>query len=123
MARSGDAKARIVLRATANLARLLSATQFGITLASIGIGALAEETLSTHFNAAFANVPWLVQVGARVGLGTVCAMAIVTYFHVVFGELAPRGATIINPEGVSRWLVPGLVAFAWITQPFTWLLN
>ena len=42
MARAGDAKARIVLRATANLARLLSASQFGITLASIGIGALAE---------------------------------------------------------------------------------
>jgi CBS domain containing-hemolysin-like protein len=50
-------------------------------------------------------------------------MAVVTYFHVVFGELAPRGATIANPEGVSRWLVPGLVAFAWVTQPFTWLLN
>jgi CBS domain containing-hemolysin-like protein len=41
----------------------------------------------------------------------------------VFGELAPRGATIVNPEGMSRWLVPGLVAFAWLTQPFTWLLN
>ena len=123
MARAGDAKARLVLKATSNLARLLSATQFGITLASIGIGALAEETLSTHFNAAFSSVPLLVQISARVGLGTLCAMAIVTYFHVVFGELAPRGATILNPEGVSRWLVPGLVAFAWITRPFTWLLN
>jgi CBS domain containing-hemolysin-like protein len=50
-------------------------------------------------------------------------MAVVTYGHVVFGELAPRGATINNPERVSRWLVPGLVAFAWITKPFTWLLN
>src|SRR5665647_3696382 len=46
MARGGDAKARLVLKATASLARLLSASQLGITLASIGIGALAEETLS-----------------------------------------------------------------------------
>ena len=46
MARGGDARARIVLRATANLAKLLSAVQFGVTLASIGIGALAEEALS-----------------------------------------------------------------------------
>ena len=49
MARGGDTKARLVLRATASLARLLSASQFGITLASIGIGALAEETLSAFF--------------------------------------------------------------------------
>jgi CBS domain containing-hemolysin-like protein len=123
MARSGDAKARLVLKATTNLARLLSATQFGITLASIGIGALAEQTLSSYFTETFAAVPLLVQIGARVSLGTICAMAIVTYGHVVFGELAPRGATIVNPEGMSRWLVPGLVAFAWLTQPFTWLLN
>jgi CBS domain containing-hemolysin-like protein len=123
MARSGDAKARLVLKATTNLARLLSATQFGITLASIGIGALAEETLSTFFTSSFSHVPLLVQIGSRIALGTICAMAVVTYFHVVFGELAPRGATIANPEGVSRWLVPGLVAFAWVTQPFTWLLN
>lgn len=123
MARAGDAKARLVLRATANLARLLSASQFGITLASIGIGALAEETLAQYFADRIAHVPWLVQLGARAGVGTALAMAVVTYGHVVFGELAPRGATINNPERVSRWLVPGLVAFAWITKPFTWLLN
>ncbi|NUO37460.1 MAG: HlyC/CorC family transporter [Gemmatimonadaceae bacterium] len=123
MARAGDAKARLVLRATTNLARLLSASQFGITLASIGIGALAEETLAQYFADRIAHVPWLVQIGARAGLGTAFAMAVVTYGHVVFGELAPRGATINNPERVSRWLVPGLVAFAWITKPFTWLLN
>ena len=57
MARAGDAKARIVLRATAKLARLLSASQFGITLASIGIGALAEETLSHAFASAFERMP------------------------------------------------------------------
>jgi CBS domain containing-hemolysin-like protein len=123
MARAGDAKARLVLKATSSLARLLSASQFGITLASIGIGALAEETLSSAFQEYFATLPLLVNIGARAGFGTICAMAIVTYGHVVFGELAPRGATIANPERVSRWLVPGLVAFAWITQPFTWVLN
>jgi CBS domain containing-hemolysin-like protein len=123
MARAGDAKARLVLKATSSLARLLSASQFGITLASIGIGALAEETLSSAFQEYFATLPLLVNIGARAGFGTICAMAIVTYGHVVFGELAPRGATIVNPERVSRWLVPGLVAFAWITQPFTWVLN
>jgi CBS domain containing-hemolysin-like protein len=122
MARAGDTKARLVLKATSSLARLLSASQFGITLASIGIGALAEETLSAVFSRAFISLSLPVKLGAA-GLGTICALSVVTYGHVVFGELAPRGATINNPERVARWLVPGLVAFAWITKPFTWLLN
>jgi CBS domain containing-hemolysin-like protein len=122
MARAGDAKARIVLRATASMARLLSASQFGITLASIGIGALAEETLSHAFASAFESVPLPVRVGTA-GLGTFCALAVVTYGHVVFGELAPRSAALNHPEEVSRWLVPPLMLFAWLTTPITYLLN
>ena len=65
MARGGDTKARLVLKATARLAQLLSATQFGITLCSIGIGALAEETLSHAFANAFVSIPLPIQLGAR----------------------------------------------------------
>jgi len=123
MARGGDAKARLVLKATASLARLLSASQLGITLASIGIGALAEETLSHVFVNAFASLPALARLGTVAGLGTICALAVVTYGHVVFGELAPRSAALNHPERVARWLVPPLLIFAWITTPFTFVLN
>jgi CBS domain containing-hemolysin-like protein len=123
MARGGDAKARLVLKATANLAHLLSAGQFGITLASIGIGALAEEALSHMFASAFASLPILARIGTGAGLGTIAALAVVTYGHVVFGELAPRSAALNHPEEVARWLVPPLLVFAWIATPFTWLLN
>ena len=123
MARAGDAKARLVLKATSNLSVLLSASQFGITLASIGIGALAEETLAHMFASAFQSLPMLLRVGAGAGLGTACALAVVTYGHVVFGELAPRAAALNHPEEVASWLVPPLMAFAWITKPITWFLN
>ena len=123
MARGGDSRARIVLRATANLAKLLSAVQFGVTLASIGIGALAEEALSHLFVQLFADWPLLARVGLGAGFGTLCALAIVTYGHVVFGELAPRGAALNHPEEVARWLVPPLLVFAWLVSPVTWLLN
>ena len=123
MARGGDAKARLVLKATANLAHLLSAGQFGITLASIGIGALAEETLSHVFEGAFAAIPAIARFGTVAGLGTLCALAVVTYGHVVFGELAPRSAALNHPEEVARWLVPPLLVFAWIASPFTFVLN
>ena len=122
MARAGDAKARLVLKATASMARLLSASQFGITLASIGIGVLAEETLAHTFAQSFGGLAAPLRLSAAT-LGTVCAMATVTYGHVVFGELAPRSAALNHPEEVSRWLVPPLMVFAWITAPFTWLLN
>ncbi len=122
MARSGDAKARLVLKATASMARLLSASQFGITLASIGIGVLAEETLAHSFATSLAGLSAPLRISAAT-VGTVCAMAVVTYGHVVFGELAPRSAALNHPEEVSRWLVPPLMVFAWITAPFTWLLN
>jgi CBS domain containing-hemolysin-like protein len=122
MARAGDAKARLVLRATASMARLLSASQFGITLASIGIGVLAEETLAHSFATSLGPLSTALRLSAAT-VGTVCAMAVVTYGHVVFGELAPRSAALNHPEEVSRWLVPPLMVFAWITAPFTWLLN
>jgi CBS domain containing-hemolysin-like protein len=123
MARGGDAKARLVLKATASLARLLSASQLGITLASIGIGALAEESLSHVFANAFASMPASARLGTVAGLGTICALSVVTYGHVVFGELAPRSAALNHPEEVARWLVPPLLIFAWITTPFTFVLN
>ena len=123
MARGGDAKARLVLKATANLAYLLSAGQFGITLASIGIGALAEETLSHVFAGAFASIPAMARFGTVAGLGTLCALAVVTYGHVVFGELAPRSAALNHPEEVARWLVPPLLVFAWSAAPFTFVLT
>jgi CBS domain containing-hemolysin-like protein len=123
MARGGDAKARLVLRALSHMARLLSASQFGITLASIGIGALAEESLANAFASTFGALPLTARIGTSAGLGTICALAVVTYGHVVFGELAPRAAALNHPEEVARWLVPVLMVFAWLTKPFTWLLN
>ncbi len=122
MARAGDAKSRMVLKATASMARLLSASQFGITLASIGIGVLAEETLAHMFAGSLGGFATALRVSAAT-IGTVCAMSVVTYGHVVFGELAPRSAALNHPEEVARWLVPPLMVFAWITAPFTWLLN
>ncbi len=122
MARGGDAKARLVLKALARMATLLSASQFGITLASIGIGALAEETLSHFFAGAFGGLSLPSQVSAAL-LGTIAALAVVTYGHVVFGELAPRSAALNHPEEVARWLVPPLMAFAWVVSPVTWMLN
>src|ERR1041384_2916116 len=123
MSRTGDWGARLALRASNNLARVYSASQFGVTLASLAIGALAESVLGSWMAAKLALLPWGLEVGVRVGIGAAIALTIVTFLHVVFGELAPRGAALSHPEQVARWLTPPLLGFAWLATPFTSLLN
>jgi len=123
MARTGDWKARLALRASGNLAPVYSASQLGVTLASLGLGALAESALAGRMAGWLEALPWALELSLRVGLGATLALAAVTFFHVVFGELAPRGAALSHPEEVARWLTPPLLAFAWIAKPFTSLLN
>ncbi len=123
MARTGDWKARLALRASGNLARVYSASQLGVTVASLALGALAENSLGHWMADRLASLPWVMEVSVRVGVGAAVALTIVTFLHVVFGELAPRGAALAHPEEVARWLVPPLLAFAWLVTPFTALLN
>jgi CBS domain containing-hemolysin-like protein len=124
MTRAGDRKARLALRAMSNLARMLSASQLGITLASLGLGWVAESALGELLKEWFAaNLPPIVEVSLRATVGATVALASVTYMHVVFGELAPRAAALNHPEQFARWLAPPLMVFAWIMAPFTFLLN
>jgi CBS domain containing-hemolysin-like protein len=121
MARTGDWKARLTLRASGNLARVYSASQLGVTLASLALGALAESVLGDWLAGKLGMLPFDLSV--RVGIAATIALAIVTFFHVVFGELAPRGAALSHPEEVACWLTPPLLGFAWLVSPFTNLLN
>ncbi|MFI5310830.1 MAG: hemolysin family protein [Gemmatimonadales bacterium] len=123
MVRAGDPIARFALSASGNLARVLSASQLGITLASLGLGWAAESTLGHAFESFFARLPWAIEQSLRVSFGATVALLIVSYLHVVFGELAPKGAALQHPEVVAKWLAPPLLAFAWIATPFTFILN
>jgi CBS domain containing-hemolysin-like protein len=123
MARTGDWMARVALRASGNLARILSASQLGITLASLALGWLAEDAFGTWITAHLGGLPAAASVSLRAGIGAAIALTMVTYLHVVFGELAPRSAALGHPERFARWLTPPLVGFAWVVKPFTALLN
>jgi CBS domain containing-hemolysin-like protein len=123
MARNGDRLARIALRAISNIGRLLSATQLGITLVSLAIGALAEETLAAAFDGWLLGIPSMARFATGLALGTLISITIVSYFHVVFGELAPKSLALAHPERLARLLAPPLLAFEFITRPFNYLLT
>ncbi len=123
MVRSGDRLARIALRATSNISRVLSASQLGVTLASLGLGWIAESTLAHIFESVFEGLPFAIEVSLRVTLAGVIAYTVLTYLHVVLGELTPKAAALNSPERFAKYLAPLLMMFAWIMIPFIWVLH
>jgi CBS domain containing-hemolysin-like protein len=123
MCRTGDRISRIALRATSNISRVLSASQLGVTLASLGLGWIAESTLASIFEGLFAGLPFAIDVGLRVTIASIVAYTVLTYLHVVLGELTPKAAALRSPEQFARWLAPPLMLFAWFMSPFIWVLH
>jgi magnesium and cobalt exporter, CNNM family len=123
MIRQGDRKAKAVRAAQQDLYRQLSAAQLGITVASILLGFVAEDTVAFFFREWLAKLPtWLSFLG-RAGIASVVALSLISFLHVVFGEQAPKAVAITYPEAVSRWVATPLLIFSWITRPATGLLN
>ncbi|HEY3012270.1 MAG TPA: hemolysin family protein [Gemmatimonadales bacterium] len=123
MVRQGDRKAKAVRAAQQDLYRQLSAAQLGITVASILLGFVAEDTVAYFFRNWLASLPsWLEFLG-RAGVASVIAISLISFLHVVFGEQAPKAVAITHPEAVSRWVATPLLIFSWITRPATGLLN
>ena len=123
MIRRGDRKARTVRRALQDLYRQLSAAQLGITVASILLGYVAEDTVAHLFRDWFSSLPSSLNFLTRGGIASVTAVAVISFLHVVFGEQAPKAWAITYPESTSRWVAAPLIFFSWITRPFTELLN
>ena len=124
LAKRGDARARAVQRVHQNLHRYISATQVGITLASLALGWVGEATISTLLQAALRRAGVDAPGGVTHAAATVAtAFIIITVLHIVLGELTPRAIALNDPERVSRRIVHPLRAFATLASPFTVLLN
>jgi len=116
MARRGDRKARTVRKALGELYRLLSATQLGITLTSILLGWVAEETVAHLFRDWFISLPPSLEFLTRGGIASVIAVGAVSFLHVVLGELVPKTWAITYPEATSRWVAAPLIVSSWIAR-------
>lgn len=120
--RKGDKRAKRSQHVVEHLDAYLSATQLGITLASIGLGFLGEPAVATLIE------PLLVSMGvtsaaAIHGIAFVVAFAIITFLHIVLGELAPKSLAIQRSLGVTLWATRPLHLFYLIFKPAIWALN
>jgi CBS domain containing-hemolysin-like protein len=112
--RAGDRKAILAARVIQSLPRYISATQLGITLASLGLGWVGEPKIAGAFESLFRSFPAGVREFATHSVAAVIAFALITSLHIIFGELVPKSIALVAPEQVSRWLAPPLIGFAWV---------
>jgi CBS domain containing-hemolysin-like protein len=124
MAQAGDSRARSTQRALEHLDRYISATQLGITLASLALGWIGEPALAGLIQAAFDMMGARISsTAARTGAAVTVAFIIITFLHIVVGELAPKSLALSKPEGVSRYVARPLMVFAAIAAPAIYVLN
>jgi CBS domain containing-hemolysin-like protein len=108
----GNRRARAVLKITSDPQQFIAAMQLGVTLTSLGIGALGEQALSHAFEA------WMATV-----LAVILAYLLLTFFHVVLGELVPKGVALGHAEGTALWVSAPVRAFFTVFAPFVWALR
>lgn len=117
----GNARAKFARKLTGNLDGYLSATQLGITLASLGLGWIGEPAIAHFIEPVFNTFgipPALIHT-----IAFTIAFSIMTFLHIVLGELAPKSLAIQKAEDVMLWSAPLLIGFYKIMFPFIWLLN
>jgi CBS domain containing-hemolysin-like protein len=121
LAAAGSKAARISLEALGHLASLLVTAQLGITLCSVGLGAVAEEVLNEMI------APRLLGLGLSDSLSRPIALAvallIVAYLHVVVGEMVPKNLAIADPQRAALLLAPVLLFMSKAVRPVTRLME
>ena len=108
----GNKRARAVLRITADPPRFIAAMQLGVTLTSLGIGALGEQTLAKVFD------DWMATI-----LAVLLAYLLLTFFHVVLGELVPKGVALGHSEGTALAVAAPVRGFFTLFHPVVVLLR
>jgi CBS domain containing-hemolysin-like protein len=123
LAEEGSASARAALGLLANPGRLLSVTQVGVTLASLGLGWAGEDTIYQMLIAVFHPA---VTPGTAVwlhGAGFAVAFLIISFVHVVIGEVVPKNLAIEKADRIALLMAPPLVVFLRISAPFVFVIE
>ncbi|HEX4704116.1 MAG TPA: hemolysin family protein [Pseudonocardiaceae bacterium] len=121
LAEDGKARARMAIRAGHELPLLIAGAQLGVTLCSLGLGALAEPAVSTVLESPFGVFGVTGAVVHVVGFAV--ALGIVTMLHTLLGEMVPKNLALAGPERAAMWLVPVHFAFCRFMRPLLGLFT
>jgi len=121
LAAAGSKRAEASLKALEQVASLLTTAQLGITISSVGLGAVAEEALHELIAPRLSVLGLSDAWGRPVSLGL--ALLIVVYLHVVVGEMVPKNLAIAGPEKATLVLAPSLLFITRVLRPVIRLME
>ena len=120
-AEQGSRSARATLRAMGNVSVLMAGAQLGITLCSLGLGALAEPALAHLLEPVFATIG--IPGAFAQPIAFVIALAIVVFAHIVYGEMVPKNLALASPERTAILLALPMTAIVTVLKPALLALN
>ncbi|MEO6508958.1 MAG: hemolysin family protein [Patescibacteria group bacterium] len=123
LARKGNKSAERVHEALKHLNTYISATQLGITLASLALGWIGEPALAHFIEPIFGFIPDTAAVITSHSLAVALAFFFITLLHIVLGELAPKSVALQKAEATSMAIIAPLQLFTVVFKPFIFILN
>ncbi len=117
----GNQSAKVAKKIVSNLDGYLSACQLGITITALGLGWLGEPTFESMLHPLFEQLH--INESFSSFFSFISAFLIVTFLHVVIGELAPKTVAIHKAENITLLFARPLILFYQIMFPFIWILN
>jgi magnesium and cobalt exporter, CNNM family len=111
----GSARARLALRAMAQVPLMIAGSQLGVTICSLGLGAIAEPALAHLLSRPLHALG--LPAGAAHPVAFVAALVVVVFAHTVVGEMVPKNLTLVGPERAVLWLGPLMLWFCVATKP------
>lgn len=121
LAEEGDRRAALALKSAGQLSIMLAGAQLGITMASLGLGYVAEPAVGDSIERALGRLE--LPAGVEHSAAVVVALGIVVFFHMVIGEMAPKNVAITDPERAAMLLNRPMRMFVRLFGPLIALLN
>ena len=119
----GEAKAEAAQKAISDPDSVIAATQLGITISSLALGWLGEPALSHLIFPLVSLFPAEIQTEVSHTISAVISFSIITFLHVVIGELAPKSIALQNPERTSLFVAGPTLWTEKVFKPAIWVLN
>ncbi|MGH2756552.1 MAG: hemolysin family protein [Actinomycetota bacterium] len=126
LAEKGDRRAKLALRSATEVSLMLSAAQLGITMASLGLGFVAEPAFARLIESGLDGIAE-IPTGLLHTISFVVALAFISFLHMVVGEMAPKNIAIAEPERSALWVAIPFRVYVTLFRPairfFNWVSN
>lgn len=123
LAAKGNVAAKLLQKSLSDLDNYISATQLGITLASLALGWIGEPAIAHFLEPLLTFLPHTEALITSHTAAVIIAFSLITFMHIVLGELAPKSIALERSEATALVIITPLIIFSRIFKPFIWLLN